>query len=69
MSTEALIQATALNRYYGKYHAVNDVHLSIHKGEVLGLLGPNGAGNPARCRCSRVIYLQARVKLSSTALI
>jgi len=44
MSTEALIQATALNRYYGKYHAVNDVHLSIHKGEVLGLLGPNGAG-------------------------
>ena len=44
MSTEALIQATALNRYYGKYHAVNDVHLSINKGEVLGLLGPNGAG-------------------------
>ncbi len=44
MSTEALIKATALNRYYAKYHAVNDVHLSIHKGEVLGLLGPNGAG-------------------------
>ncbi len=44
MGTEALIQATALHRYYGEYHAVNDVHLSIHKGEVLGLLGPNGAG-------------------------
>lgn len=43
-TTEALIQATALNRYYGKYHAVNDIHLSIRKGEVLGLLGPNGAG-------------------------
>ncbi|KAG1652853.1 Formamidopyrimidine-DNA glycosylase [Nymphon striatum] len=44
MSTTALILATALNRYYGNYHAVKDVHLSIHKGEVLGLLGPNGAG-------------------------
>ncbi|GAA0418125.1 gliding motility-associated ABC transporter ATP-binding subunit GldA [Cocleimonas flava] len=44
MSTEALIKATALNRYYGKYHAVKDVHLTIQKGEVLGLLGPNGAG-------------------------
>jgi len=44
MSTQALIQATALNRYYGKYHAVNDFNLTLHKGEVLGLLGPNGAG-------------------------
>ena len=44
MSTQALIQAIDLNRYYGKYHAVNDFNLTLHKGEVLGLLGPNGAG-------------------------
>jgi len=44
MSTLALIQVTALNRYYGIYHAVNDFNLTLHKGEVLGLLGPNGAG-------------------------
>ncbi len=44
MSNQALIQATDLNRYYGKYHAVNDFNLTLHKGEVLGLLGPNGAG-------------------------
>ncbi len=44
MSAQALIQATALHRYYGKYHAVNDFNLTLHKGEVLGLLGPNGAG-------------------------
>ena len=39
-----LIQATALNRYYGDYHAVSDFNLTLKKGEVLGLLGPNGAG-------------------------
>jgi len=44
MSKQALIQAVALNRYYGKHHAVNDFNLTLHKGEVLGLLGPNGAG-------------------------
>ncbi len=44
MSNQALIQVVALNRYYGKYHAVNDFNLTLHKGEVLGLLGPNGAG-------------------------
>lgn len=44
MSKQALIEATALNRFYGKYQAVNDFNLTLHKGEVLGLLGPNGAG-------------------------
>ncbi len=44
MSNQALIQASGLNRFYGKYHAVNDFNLTLHKGEVLGLLGPNGAG-------------------------
>jgi len=44
MSNQALIQAIALNRYYGKHHAVSDFNLTLHKGEVLGLLGPNGAG-------------------------
>ena len=39
-----LIQATALNRYYGDYHAVRDFNLTLKKGEILGLLGPNGAG-------------------------
>jgi ABC-2 type transport system ATP-binding protein len=44
MSIHALIQATALNRYYGDYQAVNNFNLTLVKGEVLGLLGPNGAG-------------------------
>ena len=44
MSTEALIKATALNRYYDKNQAVNNFNLTLNKGEVLGLLGPNGAG-------------------------
>ena len=40
----ALIKASALNRFYGGFHAVNNVDLTLYKGEVLGLLGPNGAG-------------------------
>jgi len=44
MSTNALIKAVGLNRFYGEYHAVKNINLTLHKGEVLGLLGPNGAG-------------------------
>ncbi len=40
----ALIQANNLHRYYGDTHAVNDVSIDVHKGDILALLGPNGAG-------------------------
>ncbi|MEI7969354.1 MAG: ABC transporter ATP-binding protein [Betaproteobacteria bacterium] len=33
-----------LVRDFGPRHAVQDVSLSLNRGEVLGLLGPNGAG-------------------------
>jgi ABC-2 type transport system ATP-binding protein len=44
MTKELLIQADHLHRYYGKHHAVNDISITLYKGEVLGLLGQNGAG-------------------------
>ena len=33
-----------LHKRYGKIHAVNNVTLEIHKGNVYGILGPNGSG-------------------------
>ena len=33
-----------LHKHYGKVHAVNNVSLEIHKGNVYGILGPNGSG-------------------------
>ena len=43
MST-TLIDAQHLHRYYADTHAVNDVSIELHQGDILGLLGPNGAG-------------------------
>lgn len=33
-----------LHKRYGKIHAVNNVSLEIHRGNVYGILGPNGSG-------------------------
>jgi ABC-2 type transport system ATP-binding protein len=33
-----------LNKHIGKQHVLNDIHLTIPDGEIVGLLGPNGAG-------------------------
>jgi ABC-2 type transport system ATP-binding protein len=38
------ISARHLNRSFGTFHAVVDLNLDIHYGEVYGLLGANGAG-------------------------
>ena len=39
-----MIRTEALRKVYGKFAAVKDVSLHVHKGEVFGFLGPNGAG-------------------------
>ena len=40
----SILSIKNLHKKYGKVHAVNDVSLDIHKGNVYGILGPNGSG-------------------------
>jgi branched-chain amino acid transport system ATP-binding protein len=45
MSTETiLLQAKALNAWYGAAHILFDVDLDVKRGEVVALMGRNGAG-------------------------
>lgn len=39
-----MIQTQNLTKTYGKYAAVNDVSLTVEKGDIYGLIGKNGAG-------------------------
>jgi ABC-2 type transport system ATP-binding protein len=38
------VEARGLRKVYGEHIAVNDVSLTINRGEIVGFLGPNGAG-------------------------
>ena len=40
----AVITAAGLTKKYGRFTAVDNLDLSITRGEIFGLLGPNGAG-------------------------
>lgn len=40
----ALLQARELTRRFGGVVALNELDLTINKGEILGLIGPNGSG-------------------------
>lgn len=40
----AIIELNSLTKFYGSLKAVDNLNLTIGKGEIYGLLGPNGAG-------------------------
>jgi ABC-2 type transport system ATP-binding protein len=41
---QIIIELTSLTKKYGSFTAVDNLNLTIRKGEIFGLLGPNGAG-------------------------
>lgn len=41
---QIIIELSSLTKKYGTFIAVDNLNLTIRKGEIFGLLGPNGAG-------------------------
>lgn len=39
-----MIEINGISKQYGNFTAVNNLNLSVNKGDIFGLLGPNGAG-------------------------
>ncbi len=45
-----MIAASSLSRSFGSFTAVDDLTLTIERGEIFGFLGPNGAGKTTTMR-------------------
>ena len=43
-NTEVILKVNSIHKQIGKITAVNNLSLSINKGEIFALLGPNSAG-------------------------
>ncbi|MHC4079891.1 MAG: ABC transporter ATP-binding protein [Planctomycetota bacterium] len=48
--------------YKGKIHALRDVEMQVHPGEIFGLLGPNGAGKSTLVKLMMTVVRPTRIE-------
>ena len=48
---EKIIQIADLNKWYGDFHVLKDISMSVNKGEVVVVIGPSGSGKSTLIRC------------------
>jgi general L-amino acid transport system ATP-binding protein len=51
-----IIEIKNLNKWYGDFHVLKDINLTIKKGEIIVVCGPSGSGKSTLIRC--INYLE-----------
>jgi general L-amino acid transport system ATP-binding protein len=51
LSDEIAIQIIAMNKWYGQFHVLRDINLTVYKGERIVICGPSGSGKSTLIRC------------------
>ena len=48
---EKIIEIEGLNKWFGDFHVLRDIYMSVNKGEVVVVIGPSGSGKSTLIRC------------------
>jgi len=64
------IQITDLNKWYGAYHALRDINLTVKRGEKIVVCGPSGSGKSTMIRCINALedHQQGQITVDGTVL-
>ncbi|MBZ3798155.1 amino acid ABC transporter ATP-binding protein [Lacticaseibacillus paracasei] len=46
-----MIEFHDVNKYFGKFHALKNINLTVDRGEVVTIIGPSGSGKSTLLRC------------------
>lgn len=45
------VQITAMNKWFGTFHVLQDINMTVQKGEKIVICGPSGSGKSTLIRC------------------
>jgi len=51
MNKEKVIELNKVNKWYGEFHVLKDIDLSVYQGEKIIVCGPSGSGKSTLIRC------------------
>ena len=67
---EPMILLQGVNKWYGQFHVLKDINLSVQPGERIVLCGPSGSGKSTTIRCINRLeeHQQGRIVVDGTEL-
>ena len=51
VSDEVAIQIAGMDKWYGEFHVLRDINLTVYRGERIVICGPSGSGKSTLIRC------------------
>ena len=51
VSDEIAIEITGMNKWFGQFHVLRDINLTVNRGERIVICGPSGSGKSTLIRC------------------
>ena len=69
-SPEVMIQIIDVNKWYGNFHVLKDINLTVRKGERIVVCGPSGSGKSTLIRCINRLeeHQKGRIVVKGTEL-
>ena len=70
VSDEVAIQITGMNKWYGAFHVLRDINMTVMKGERIVICGPSGSGKSTLIRCINRLeeHQQGKIIVDGTEL-
>ena len=68
--TQAVIEFKNVNKWFGQFHVLRDIHLTVQSGERVVICGPSGSGKSTLLRCINRLeaHQQGRLTVLGTTL-
>ena len=69
-ATENAVEMIGVNKWYGEFHVLRDVNLTVRRGERIVICGPSGSGKSTTIRCINRLeeHQQGRIVVDGTEL-